>query len=177
MTNLSQTTGFLRFGLLAVLLAVASAASAQSTKPSANDKASNGQFVGLAFVTDDANWYLQFERPETPKINGKDSFKPGERGSIATIFSGAEPRDGKMHVDCEITAFEPNGERKSLPPGKCYEGPARPPGVLTPSLLDLNFAIGPNDIRGIAGFEIIMRDKISGRSVKLEVSFMQDTAI
>lgn len=162
----------------AVLAVIASlvCASALAAEPRSTDKASSGAFTGIALVTDDPNWFELFRRPETPEISGKDSFRPGERGVIAVLFSNAEPENGRVAVSCEITAYEPDGTSSRYAPGPCYDGPALPDNVLYPTALDLQFTVGPNDQNGLAGFRIVLRDLNGGQSVALDVSFMQDTA-
>jgi hypothetical protein len=147
--------------------------SAVGAEPQTSDKASNGRFTGIALVTSDLDWFDKFQRPETPQIKGKSSFGPGESGAIVTLFSNAEVRNGRVRVECQITAFQPEKERRTYPPGPCYDGPARPDNVLYPSLLDLRFSMGEDEPAGISGFDIVMRDLHSGRSVKLRVSFLQ----
>lgn len=138
-----------------------------------SDKDSDGQFTGIAMITDDLTWYERFQRPETPEINGKDTFWAGERGSLVIIFSNAEPRDGTVSVICDITAFDPEGSHLVVDSKPCYEGPFHGPNILHPALLDLQFEIGPNDRPGQAGFGITLRDAYSGREVQLKVAFTQ----
>lgn len=176
MSNATLNRIWVPIGALLVVVAFA-LFSPVLAQPVTQDKKSNGQFVGIALVTDNAQWYRLFERPEPPHINGKSSFKPGESGAIAVIFAGAENRNGRVTVECSVTAIGVDGKRKKFPAGICYDGPARPPGILYPSLLDLRFTIAAQDPRGISTFEIGLRDKVSGRGVTLKVSLMQDTAI
>lgn len=137
------------------------------------DKDSDGQFTGLAIITDDAKWYEMFSRPEVPQISGKSSFGPGEAGSLALIFSNAEPHDGTAEIRCDITAFDPEGSRQIANDDVCYKGPYSGPNILHPTLIDLRFAMGQDEPAGKAGFKIRMRDAHSGRAVDLNVSFTQ----
>lgn len=137
------------------------------------DKDSDGQFTGLAIITDDAKWYEQFARPETPQITGKSSFGPGEAGALALLFSNAKPQDGAAEIRCDITAFDPEGSRQIANGDVCYKGPYLGPNILHPTLVDLRFAMGQDEPEGKAGFKITMRDVHSGRTVDLNVSFTQ----
>lgn len=162
--------------LAAICLAIVCsfpAIAAEPAEPQARDKASDGAFTGLAFVTGDLKWFEQFQRPEAPTINGKNHFSPGESGAIATLFSNAKSTNGRVRVACEITAFDPDGTSRSFPPGMCYDGPAFPPNTLYPSLMDINFTITKEDTYGLAGFKILMRDLNADKSVQLQVSFIQ----
>jgi hypothetical protein len=170
----------IRRGLLKSLLAFVLAASlgnaaalAQSSQTT--DKESDGSFTGIALITDNLSWYELFQRPEPPEISGKDQFGTGERGSLAIIFSNAQPREGTVRVECDIRAFDPNGSRTVIESGLCYEGPYAGDNILHPGLLDIQFEIGPNDPPGRAGFEITLRDANSPRSVTLTVEFTQGT--
>jgi hypothetical protein len=156
---------------LVALLALSTSAQAQSGA----DKASSGRFTGIAIVTGDLKWFRLFESPEPPEIRGKDVFRPGERGTVALIFSNAQPRGGIVRVECDITAFDPKGSSVIVDDAVCYEGPFYGDNVLTPALLDLQFEIGKNDADGLAGFKIVLRDVNSGRRVNLAVAFDQDT--
>lgn len=137
------------------------------------DKDSDGQFTGLALITDDAKWYELFSRPEPPQISGKSSFGPGEEGSLALIFSNAEPKNGMAEIRCDITAFDPEGSRQVANDNICYKGPYHGRNILHPTLVDLRFAMGQDEPEGKAGFKITMRDVHSGRAVDLNVSFTQ----
>ena len=166
--------GSARPWLLGGLAALAMhAATTNAFAQSDYDKQSDGQFTGLALITDDPNWHLQFQRPSTPAIDGRDHFKAGESGTLALIFSNAEPRQGNVKIVCDVIAFDPQGSRKIVDAGPCYEGPYAGPNILHPTLLDLNFTIGPNDPKGLAGFRIVLRDAYSDRKVELAVAFTQ----
>lgn len=165
---------FFLFLIAGALFAVASNAMAQEARPS--DKKSDGQFTGIALVTNDPVWYKQFNRPEPPSLAQISHLLPGERGVIATLFSNPTVQNGRVKIECTITAQDADGSSKSFPTGVCYEGPARPPNVLYPSLLDLQFEITENDVYGLAGFDIQMQDAYSDREVLLSVTFMQGRA-
>lgn len=137
------------------------------------DKASDGQFTGLLLVTDDLDWYDMFQRPEPPSFEGKQHFSPGEKGSLAIIFSNAEPRDGVVRVLCDITAHDPEGSRQVADDQLCYEGPFYGPNILHPALLDLRFEIGDDEPAGQAGFSVTLQDAYSDRAVDLEIAFTQ----
>ena len=154
------------------LLLLSGTALAQSS----NDKASDGEFTGIALITDDPNWYQMFQRPETPQIRGVDRLAGGERGTLAIIFSNAEPRGGVVSIVCDVTAFDPAGSRLIVDSGPCYEGPYAGPNILHPALLDLSFGVGQDEPEGKAGFKITLRDAHSGREVELEVGFTQGGA-
>lgn len=156
-------------GLFLAYCALSSGAMAQSS----SDKASDGDFTGIALITDDPNWYALFQRPETPEISGVDRVGGGERGTLAIIFSNAEPRDGVAKILCDVTAFDPTGSRLIVDSGPCYEGPYAGPNILHPTQLDLSFGIGEDEAEGEAGFEITLRDVHSGRVVELTVGFTQ----
>ena len=156
-------------GLFLASLALTGIATAQSS----SDKASDGQFTGIALITDDPNWHQQFQRPETPEISSVDHLAAGERGTLAIIFSNAEPRDGVAKIVCDVTVFDPSGSRLIVDSGPCYEGPYAGPNILHPTLLDLSFGIGEDEPEGEAGFEITLRDVHSGRVVDLIVGFTQ----
>ena len=164
--------------LLAALLALSTApvAAQDALPPSAisSDKQSDGDFTGIAMLTDDPKWYEQFQKPETPEISGQSEFGPGEKGSLAIIFSNAEPRGGVVRVMCDITAFDPEGSRVVVESEPCYEGPYAGPNILHPALLTLNFGIGPDEPAGRGGFAITLRDAHSGRQVDLHVAFTQE---
>jgi hypothetical protein len=140
-----------------------------------SDQQNDGSFTGIAIVTSDTTWWELFQRPETPHIQGKDSFAVGDRGAVAIIISNAEPRSGKIRVECDITAFDPKGRSVIVQSGACYNGPFGGVGVLHPTMLDLQFEITDEDPAGRAGFEIVLRDVYSGRKVELNVAFEQDT--
>lgn len=159
--------------LPALVLAASISGPLLAQQDSGADKDSDGQFTGLAIITDDAKWYEQFARPETPQISGKSSFGPGEEGSLALIFSNAEPKDGTAEIRCDITAFDPEGSRQVANDNVCYKGPYYGPNILHPTLVDLRFAMGEDEPEGTAGFKITMRDVHSGRVVDLNVSFTQ----
>lgn len=144
---------------------------AEEARPT--DKRSDGEFTGIAMLTDDVRWYEQFSRPEVPNISGISHVGPGQRAAIALLFSNAKARNGIVKVLCTITATEPNGDETSFPTGTCYEGPARPANVLYPSLLDLQFSGGEDDETGVAKFDIALEDAHSKRKVVLTVSFTQ----
>ena len=154
------------------LLVLTAGAMAQSS----SDKASDGDFTGIAMLTDDANWHEQFERPETPQISGIDRVAAGGSGTLALLFSNAEPRDGVVRILCDVTAFDPSGTQPVIKAGPCYEGPFGGPNVLHPTLLDLTFGIGKDEAEGQAGFEVTLHDAHSGRSVDLTVTFTQGGA-
>jgi hypothetical protein len=161
--------------VLALLAMLGGSAVAESGNAGSADKQSDGAFTGLAMLTDDPEWYTQFQRPETPQINGRDHFDAGELGVLAILFSNAEPRDGVVKVMCDITSFDPDGSQLVVDSGPCYEGPYNGPNILHPALLTLNFRIGPDEPAGRAGFEITLRDAYSGRAVDLAVAFTQGT--
>lgn len=140
--------------------------------PSNSDKQSDGKFTGIALITDDAAWYEKFQRPEIPQINGRDHFSAGQRGALAVIFSNAKPLKGMIKVLCDVTSFDSEGSRVLAKSAPCYEGPDAGTNVLYPTLLDLNFKIGPKD-NGQAGFAVTLHDVHSGRAVDLKVSFAQ----
>lgn len=156
--------------LLGVALAVSIAGPALAASL---DKASDGQFTGIALITDDLNWYDTMRRPQTPSFEERDRFVVGEKGALAIVFSNAEPRDGVVRIVCDVTAFDPDGSRLIVDSGPCYEGPFAGPNLLHPALLDLKFEIAPGDPTGRAGFQITLRDAHSGRSIDLEVDFTQ----
>ena len=160
----------LRVAALTVI--ILGAAATQSLADSA-DKGSDGDFTGIALITDDAAWHRQFQQAQTPQISGQDHFGPGDRGTLALIFSNAEPRQGIVRIACDVTAYDPGGERMIVASGPCYEGPYAGPNILHPTLLDLTFTIGADDPPGEAGFKITLHDENSGRSVNLDVSFTQ----
>lgn len=166
-------SGMLRawFSMLAVLLCTA-AASAQPAD-GGMDKASDGQFTGLLLVTDNLAWYDMFQRPEPPSFDAKQHFVPGEKGSLAIIFSNAEPRNGTVRVMCDISTRNPEGSRQVAADQVCYEGPFYGPNILHPALLELKFEMGDEEPAGEAGFSVTLRDAHSGRSVDLDVSFTQ----
>lgn len=143
---------------------------------SSSDKASDGAFTGIALITDDPNWHQLFQRPETPHISGVDRLAGGERGTLAIIFSNAEPRDGMVSIVCDVTVFDPAGSRLIVDSGPCYDGPYAGPNILHPTLLDLSFGIGEDEPEGKAGFKVTLRDAHSGREVDLEVGFTQGGA-
>lgn len=153
------------------MLGALAAGSASAVEPS--DKDSDGDFTGLALITDDLKWYEAFNRPETPNLNRRDSLLAGEQGTLALIFASAEAKDGKHSIVCDIVAFDPRGRRTLVEGRSCYEGPARRPYILVPTLLAIDFRITDEDPVGEAGFEITMKDMYSGREVQLTVSFMQ----
>jgi hypothetical protein len=155
----------------AALLAGSSVAVAQPLQPI--DRESSGNFTAIAIVTSDIGWYDLFRRPETPHIRDTEHFAAGQTGALAIIFSNAKPRDGKIKVECDVTAFDPKGSSTVVDGGTCYEGPYFGDGVLHPALLDVRFDIGPNDPPGRAGFKVTLRDAQSGRRVNLEVGFVQ----
>ena len=158
-------------GLLVGSMAVCGSAMAQSI----SDKTSDGEFTGIALITDDTGWYELFQRPEPPEISGRSVFAPGTRGALALIFSNAEPRGGNAKVECDITAFYPEGERVVVVEGgTCYEGPYRGDNILHPALVDLQFEVEVGDPAGQSGFEITMRDANSGREVELTVNYAQE---
>lgn len=162
-------------GALLVLVVLAGQAFAQSSP--GTDKQSDGQFTGIAMITDDVGWYDLFSRPETPQINGRDVFVPGVRGSLVLIFSNAESRDGNARVECDITAFYPAEKPVVVvDDGVCYEGPYRGHSILHPTLIDLQFEVEAGDPAGRSGFEITMRDANSGREVELTVAYTQEQA-
>ena len=163
---------FVAWLIIAASFALAAGA-AMAQSPDGHDKQSDGQFTGIAMITDDLEWYDLFQRPEPPQINGPDRLEAGERGALVIIFSNAEPRDGMAKITCDITAFDPTGSRLVAEDETCYEGPFRGPNILHPALLDLQFEIGPADPEGRAGFEITLRDAHSGREVQLKVAFTQ----
>jgi hypothetical protein len=154
-------------------VAMPSAAKAQSLSGSESDKKSDGQFTGIALITDDPGWYERFQRPETPQITGRDRFGPGESGALAVIFSNATPRQGMVKITCEVTAFDPKGSHALAVSKPCYEGPFAGPNILHPAQLDLRFKMGPDEPAGQAGFKITLHDAYSGREVHLTVSFTQ----
>ena len=137
------------------------------------DKASDGAFTGLLLVTDDLEWYDMFQRPEVPNFPGKEHFGPGEDGSLAIIFSNAEPRDGEVRVLCDIAARDPRGSRSIAVDQVCYEGPFHGPNILHPALVDLSFAMAEDEPAGVAGFDVTLRDANSQHTVNLSVSFTQ----
>lgn len=157
--------------LLAVLLGTA-VASAQSANQDIA-KASDGQFTGLLLVTDNLAWYEMFQRPEPPTFEAKDHFERGQKGSLAIIFSNAEPRDGIVRVMCDISTHNPEGTRQVAVDEVCYEGPFYGPNILHPALLELKFEMGDDEPAGDAGFSVTLRDAYSGRSVDLAVWFTQ----
>lgn len=161
----------LAMALLAVL-GCASGAVSQTTDGGI-DKASDGAFTGLLLVTDNVDWYDMFQRPEPPSFEAKEHFGPGEPGSLAIIFSNAEPRDGQVRVLCDIIAHDPEGTREVATNQVCYEGPFFGPNILHPALLDLRFEMGGDEPAGRAGFSVALRDAYSGRAVDLEISFTQ----
>lgn len=137
------------------------------------DKQSDGRFTGLVVVTNDLNWYEMFSRPEVPQFSGKSHFAPGDWGSIAIIFSNAEPQDGHAEIRCNIEAFDPSGTKQVAMNEVCYAGPYRGPNILHPALIDLRFGITAEDPPGPAGFRVTLRDAHSDREVALEVGFTQ----
>ena len=174
MARHAMMLSFLAAGLLAFAsVAMPGIAAAQSPGGSESDKKSDGQFTGIALITDDPGWYESFQRPETPRITGRDHFGPGESGVLAVIFSNATPRQGMLKVTCAITAFDPKGSHALAVSQPCYEGPFAGPNILHPAQLDLRFKIGPDDPAGQAGFKITLHDAYSGREVHLAVSFAQ----
>lgn len=171
----SRLRPLIRFLICGLLISANGEAWAQPFERSA-DKQSDGRFTGLAFITDDIVWYEQFQRPEVPEISVRDRFTAGEQGALAIIFSNAEPRNGVVRVTCSITSYDPEGSRLLVDAGLCYEGPFAGPNILHPSLLELKFEVGPEDLPGRSGFQITLRDAHSGRKVNLEVSFMYEGA-
>jgi len=155
------------------LILIGSAAGAQSSGPVTSDKGSDGTFTAIALITDDLAWHEKFRQPQTPQIDGRGHFAPGQRGALALIFSNAEPRQGKVKIACDVTAFDPAGSRVLVKAGPCYDGPFAGPNLLHPTGLDLHFTIAPDDPQGLAGFRVTLRDLHSGRAVDLEVSFTQ----
>ncbi len=162
------------FSILAVLLCTA-AVLAQSADRGM-DKASDGQFTGLLLVTDNLDWHDMFQRPEPPSFEAKQHFIPGEKGSLAIIFSNAEPRNGIVRVMCDISTRNPEGSQQVAADQVCYEGPSYGPNILHPALLELKFEMGDDEPAGDAGFAVTLRDAHSGRSVDLDVSFTQGPA-
>ncbi|SFZ84745.1 hypothetical protein SAMN02983003_2190 [Devosia enhydra] len=165
----------MRLLLCLLLVVLALPALAQSAEPVGADKASDGQFTGIAMVTDHLDWYAMFARPQTPRVSGQSHFPPGRQGALALMFSNAEPRNGVVTITCGIEAFDPDGSRQ-VHSGPCYEGPYRGPNIIHPTLLDLQFKIGPNERAGLAGFRITMRDAHARKTVGLAVSFIQGAA-
>jgi len=159
--------------LLVLVLAGGLALPSSAQPDNGMDKQSDGQFTGLAFITDDAKWYELFDRPETPQLSGKSHFGPNEKGALALIFSNAEAKNGEVEIRCDIQAFDPEGSREIADNDVCYKGPFRGPNILIPTLLDLRFGMGPDEPNGTSGFSVTMRDVHSGREVDLEVSFTQ----
>jgi hypothetical protein len=159
--------------IVVALLIGAPATVAQSLR--STDKQSDGRFTGIAIITDDIGWYELFKRPETPRIRGQDRFGPRKTGALAIIFSNAEPRDGTVRIECDVTAFDPDGSSVVVNAGVCYEGPYFGDNVLHPALLDIRFDVSAEDPPGRSGFEIALRDTASRRSVSLTVDFMQNT--
>lgn len=162
--------------IFALALALASLVSIGSATAQSSDKKSDGDFTGLALITDDPNWFALFQRPETPNISLRNVLGAGDSAALALIFSNAEPLDGVIRVVCDVTAFDPKGSQVLVESGPCYEGPSIGPNILVPALLNISFSIAPDDPDGEAGFEITMRDVNSGRSVNLNVTFTQGGA-
>jgi len=146
-------------------------ATAQQARPS--DKQSDGQFTGIALVTNDPVWYEQFNRPETPSLAQITSVAVGERGVIATLFSNPTLKNGNAKVECSLSVTQPDGTSQNLPSGICYEGPARPANVLYPSLMDIQFEVTATDPVGFVTFNINMKDAYSDKAVTLTVTFLQ----
>ncbi len=168
-----RIVGQFRF-LAVVVAAILAAAAPAAAQTSSSDKDSSGQFTGIALITDDPNWRELFKRPETPQISGASRFKPGQRGVLAIMFSNAEPRQGRVRVICDVTAFDPKGSHSVVRSAPCYEGPFAGPNILHPVALDLQFEIGADDPAGRAGFEVTLRDAHSRREVELHVTFIQE---
>lgn len=163
--------------LVAALLFLTALGGPSALAQDGSDQKHDGKFTGIAIVTGDLKWFELFNKPETPQLSGKDKFRPGERGAVALIFSNAEPRQGQIKIECDITAFDPERTTQVLESGTCYEGPYYGDNILTPALIDLQFEIGQDDPAGRSGFRITARDAYSGRSVKLSVAFTQDTGV
>ncbi len=161
---------------LFLVLASLMGASAALAQDGADQK-HDGKFTGIAIITDDLKWFDLFSKPETPRIHGKRAFAPGERGALALAFSNAEPQQGIVRIECDITAFDPDGSSEVAKAAPCYEGPYYGDNILTPALLDLQFEIGEDDTEGRTGFRIAARDVHSGRSVKLSVAFTRGTGV
>ena len=81
-----------------------------------------------------------------------------------------------MKIECDITALDPKGSSVVARSATCYEGQYGGDNVLHPALLDLQFEVTENDKAGRAGFEIVLRDAYSTRSVVLHIYYEQDTA-
>lgn len=162
-------------GIVSACLGLALAALLATSSPtlgqSASDKDSDGPFTGLAIITDDLKWYKLFESPKTPVLSVKDVFGPNERGALALIFSNAQPRNGVVKVECDVTAFDPRGKKPIVDDGACYDGPFYGENILVPALLDLQFETSKEDPPGRAGFTVTMHDVHSGRKVKLTVAY------
>ena len=158
------------------MLCCTNVASAQPTD-NGIEKASDGPFTGLLLVTDNLDWYGMFQRPEPPSFESKEHFVPGEKGSLAIIFSNAEPRDGIVTVMCDINSRNPQGSQQVAENQVCYEGPFYGPNILHPALLDLKFEMAADEPAGEAGFSVTLRDANSGRVVNLDVSFTQGPAL
>ena len=166
--------GLIRAIALAGLLALGSAHTALAQAPDTGmDKQSDGRFTGIAVVTDNVDWYEMFQRPEPPQFDGKGHYGPGDRGSLAIIFSNPEPRNGVVRVLCDIVARDPAETRRVASEAVCYEGPYLGPNILHPALLDLRFEMGADEPAGQAGFSVTLNDAYSGRAVTLDVSFTQ----
>lgn len=168
-----RTLGLGRVAVLALVASLGTFAAALAQSPGSYDKRSDGRFTGMAFITDDPRWYELLMRPELPKFEVQDEFGPGETGALAIMFSNAEPRQGTVRIECDVTALDPTGSSLVVDGGVCYEGPYNGDNILHAALLDLQFKIGPNDPRGQSGFAITLRDVHSSRSVKLNVAFTQ----
>ncbi|MCY1548414.1 hypothetical protein D9M68_845210 [compost metagenome] len=162
--------------LLSLLFLFGATAAFAQPVSSGIEKASDGQFTGLLLVTDDLDWYDMFQRPEPPSFEAKEHFGPGEKGSLAIIFSNAAPRDGNVRVLCDITAHDPEGSRQVADDQLCYEGPFYGPNILHPALLDLRFEIGADEPAGRSGFSVTLRDAYSDRAVDLDIAFTQGAA-
>lgn len=159
--------------LISLLFLFGTAAAFAQPADGGIDKVSDGDFTGLLLVTDDLDWYAMFQRPEPPSFEAKEHFGPGEEGSLAIIFSNAEPRDGVVRVLCDITAHDPEGSRQVADDHLCYEGPFFGPNILHPALLDLRFEIGDDEPAGQSGFSVTLHDAHSDRAVDLEIAFTQ----
>jgi hypothetical protein len=140
---------------------------------SPNIKARNG-FGAQLFLTEDAAFFTNWNKPETPHINGASKARRGIPIHTILLFTnpGLDPA-GAADVTADITVLKPDGivyaKSSSV---VCWKGKyATPPGNLQLVQNHMVIRIEPQDPVGRYTVQIIIRDNIKKVELPLETPF------
>jgi hypothetical protein len=136
-------------------------------------KTASGSFGAVLLVTDNAPRFFggHEDAPSADalsRIRTTSKVRRGETVVGVVIFYGCAPDDaGNCRSSMQLRLRHPDGSVYGGYEPELWNGAAPPAGTWQTSVGNLGFFVEPDDPLGTYTFEAVLRDHVSGRTLKL----------